>query len=411
MASDWAPDGPVWPLDGIRVLSVEVMQALPYATQLLGRLGAEIIKVEVPDRGDSARRARPAVEDIDGSSVGATYVRTNLGKKSLAIDLHQPDGHALFMRLLPHVDVVAENLRDGAMERLGLGPEVILDAHPSLIYASISGFGKHPPGPYSGWPAYAPVAEAMAGFMEADRSDDERPRLGARGSLGDLGTALFAVIGVLAALVQRNSDGRGRVLDVSMYDSMVALADMIPNLWSMGVPNGGKIGAALADAFAARDGYFIVQVIREEEFARLATAIGHSEWTSDEKLSERSTWGAHTESVFRPAIEAWARHKTKVEAARALCEAGIAAGPCHSAADVVTDEHLRNRAMVLEVERPLGGEPLLVVGNPVRLSGCPTERWPRRWPRLGEHSEPVLCELLGLSDDEVAGLRTRGVIG
>jgi len=393
------------------VLSVEVMQSLPYATQLLGRLGAEIIKVEVPDTGDTARRARPFVEDVDGSSVGATFVRTNIGKKSVAIDLRSPEGHELFMRLLPHVDVVAENLRDGAMRRLGLEATALLAVEPSLIYLSISGFGKVEPGPYSKWPAYAPIAEAMAGFMEATRPEGERPRLGSAGSLGDLGTALFAAVGILAALWQRSSDGHGRVIDISMYDSMVALADMIPNLWSMGVPTGGKIGAALADSFQASDGFFVVQVIREEEFARLAAAVGHPEWIDDERLSVRSTWGANTESVFRPAIEAWARDKTKLEAAGALCEAGIAAGPCHRAADVVADEQLRKREMVLEVERPLGGEPLLVVGNPVRLSGCPTERWERRWPRLGEHSDSVLVDLLGMSDDDVDGLRGRGVIG
>ncbi len=401
----------MWPLDGIRVLSVELMQSLPYATQLLGRLGAEVIKIEVPDGGDSARRARPAVEDTDGSLVGATYVRTNLGKKSLALDLKSARGRDLFLRLLPHVDVVAENLRSGAMERLGLGPDEVLRLHPSLIYVSISGFGRQTGGPYADWPAYTSIAEAMAGFNEAARQVGERPRVGTAGALGDLGTALFGVIGILAALLQRQKDGKGRWLDLAMYDSMVALADMVPNLWSMGVPTGGKIGAAVADSFKARDGYFVILVIREEEFARLAHAVGHPDWLEDKELSTRSAWGASTESVFRPAIEAWARDLTKMEAAQRLCQAGVPAGPCHTADDVVADRHLRERDMVLEVARPLGGPPLLVAGNPVRLSGCPPERWPRHWPRVGQHSAAVLMDLLGLSDEELEELRVDGVIG
>ena len=392
-------------------MSVELMQSLPYATQLLGRLGAEIIKVEVPAGGDSARRARPAVDDSDGTSVGATYVRTNLGKKSLALDLKSTRGREIFMRLLPHVDVVAENLSSGAMERLGLGQDELLRLHPSLIYVSISGFGRRSAGRYSNWPAYTSIAEAMAGFTEAARPAGERPRVGAAGALGDLGTALFGVIGILAALFQRQKDGRGRWLDLAMYDSMVALADMIPNLWSMGVPTGGKIGAAVADGFKANDGYFVILVIREEEFARLAHAIGHPDWLDDDQLADRDNWGANTESVFRPAIEAWARDLTKLEAAQRLCEAGVPAGPCNTADDVVSDVHLRDRQMVLEVERPLGGPPILVVGNPVRLSDCPPERWARRWPRLGEHSEAVLKDLLGLSNEELDDLRGQGVIG
>jgi crotonobetainyl-CoA:carnitine CoA-transferase CaiB-like acyl-CoA transferase len=401
---------PPWPLDGIRVLSVELMQSLPYATQLLGRLGAEIIKVEVPAGGDSARRARPAVEDTDGSLVGATYVRSNLGKKSLALDLKSDKGRSVFLRLLPHVDVVAENLSSGAMERLGLGPGEVLRDHPSLIYVSISGFGRQAAGAYSNWPAYTTVAEAMAGFMEAARPADERPRVGTAGALGDLGTALFGVIGIVVALLQRQKDGRGRRVDLAMYDSMVALADMIPNLWSMGVTTGGRVGAAVADSFRATDGHFVILVIREEEFARLAQVIGHPEWLHDERVAARASWGANTDPLFRPAIEAWARGLTKLEAAGRLCEAGVPAGPCHTPADVVSDRHLRDRQMVLEVERPLGGEPLLVVGNPVRLSDCPPERWPRRWPRLGEHSEELLKVHLGMSDDEIEALRADGVI-
>jgi formyl-CoA transferase len=400
------------PLDGVRVLSVEQMQALPYATQLLAQLGADVIKVEPPGRGDAGRLAQPALRDRDGRRVGATFLRNNLGKRSIAIDLKHAEGRGLFEKLVPHFDVVADNMRPGAMDALGLGPDAVARISPRAIYLAISGFGARGDSPYREWPAYAPVAEAMGGLYEPLRKGDAPPPTVVAGALGDVGTALFAVIGVQAALRHRERTGLGQLVDVAMYDAMIAISDMPPFLWSMGAPErwatSGSLG--ICAAFRARDGFFVVAIFREHQFERLAHAIGNPHWLDDPRFATREGWAQHTESVVRPALEAWARDKTKLEASRALTALGVVAGPSNSAADLWDDPHVRGRDMLHEVPRPDGGRDMLVSGNPVKLSRV-AEGPVAPFPSLGEHTDAVLRETLALDDDTLARLRGEGVIG
>jgi crotonobetainyl-CoA:carnitine CoA-transferase CaiB-like acyl-CoA transferase len=400
------------PLDGVRVLAVEQMQALPYATQLMAQLGAEVVKVEPPGRGDAGRHSQPALTDKDGRRVGATYLRNNLGKQSIAIDLKRPEGRALFERLVPHFDVVADNMRPGAMDALGIGPDAVAKLAPRAIYLAISGFGARGESPYRDWPAYAPVAEAMGGLYEPNRRGDAPPPVVVAGALGDIATSLFAVIGVQAALRHRERTGLGQLVDVALYDAMVAVSDMPPFLWSMGAPerwaSSGSIG--ICAAFRAKDGFFVVAVFREHQFERLARAIGCDAWLGDPRFATREDWARQTEPVVRPALEAWARDKTKLEAARALSELGIVAGPSNGAADLWNDPHVRARDMLHEVPRPDGGRDMLVVGNPVKLSRV-AEGPLAPFPSLGEHTDRVLRAELGIGDDALARLRERGVIG
>jgi formyl-CoA transferase len=400
------------PLDGVRVLAVEQMQALPYATQLLAQLGAEVVKVEPPGRGDAGRQSQPALVDKDGRRVGATYLRNNLGKQSIAIDLKRAEGRALFERLVPHFDVVADNLRPGAMDALGLGPDRVAALAPRAIYLAISGFGARGESPYRTWPAYAPVAEAMGGLYEPNRQGDAPPPVVVAGALGDVATALFAVIGVQAALRHRERTGLGQLVDVALYDAMVAVSDMPPLLWSMGAPEAwaaaGSIG--ICAAFRARDGHFVVAIFREHQLERLAQALGTTEWLSDARFATREGWARHTDTVVRPALEAWARDKTKLEASRLLCEQGIVAGPSHTAEDLWNDPHVRQRDMLHEVPRPDGGRDLLVSGNPVKLSRV-AEGPVGTFPSLGEHTDAVLGAMLGLDATALAKLRDEGVIG
>ncbi len=400
------------PLDGVRVLAAEQMQALPYATRFLAQLGAEVVKVEHPTRGESGRGGQPAVRDEDGRQVGATYLRNNLSKQSIGIDLKHELGRELFKRLVPHFDVVAENFTPGTMERLGLGYDVISELHPRAIYLSISGFGNHTPSPYTTWPAYAPIAEAMAGIYEPNRRPGQPPPVVVAGALGDNGSALFAVIGILAALRHRERTGLGEQVDVSMYDAMIAMSDMVPQLWSMGAPAAlaAAGSTAIVAAFEASDGYFVVAVFREHHFERLARIVGHPEWCGDPRFATREGWARHTESVLRPAVEAWARSKTKLEAARTLCEQGVAAGPSNVAEDIHADPHIHAHDMLIEVPRPDAERPMLVVGNPVKLSRM-AEGPVAGFPQLGQHTDAVLRETLDLPDDELATLRERGVIG
>ena len=399
------------PLDGVRVLAAEQMQALPYATQLLAHLGADVVKLE-PLQGESGRGAQPTLTDRDGRRVGATYLRNNLSKRSLAVDLKHAQGRELFLRLVPHFDVVAENFKPGVMQRLGLGYDAVSRAHPGAVYASISGFGSRVSSPHASWPAYAPIAEAMGGIYEPNRQPGRPPPVVVAGALGDNASALFAVIGILAALRHRERTGLGQHLDISMYDAMIAMADMVPQLWSMDAPAAWAAAGstAIVGAFAARDGYFVVAVFREHHFRRLAELVGHPEWCDDPRFATREGWAREIEGVIRPALEDWARDKTKLEAARALCEEGIAAGPSNTAEDIHADPHVEAHAMLIEVPRPDAERPMLVVGNPVKLSRV-AEGPVGSFPGLGEHTDEVLREILSLSDDEIAALRARGVLG
>lgn len=397
------------PLTGVRILAIEQMQALPFATQLLAHLGADVIKVEHPVQGDSGRGALPAVLDTDGRQVGATYLRNNLSKKSIAVDLKHPQGRDLIRRLVPRFDVVGENFKPGTMDRLGLGYADLAPLHPGLVYVSVSGFGNLSPSPYASWPAYAPIAEAMGGFYEAKRKEGEPPLVGPAGALGDIGSSLFAAIGLLAALRHRDQTGHGQHVDVAMFDAMIAMADIVPFMWSMGV-RGKRRAFGIFDGFRARDGYFVVQAVRDHQLALLAKAVGHPEWLEDPRFATRQGWVDHLDSIVRPAVEAWASDKGKLEASAALCEQGLAAGPCNSAEDILADPHVASHNMLIEVPRPDGGEPLLVAGNPIKLSG--TNEGPvHRWPTLGEHTDQILESDLGLTPAEIESLRQAKAIG
>jgi crotonobetainyl-CoA:carnitine CoA-transferase CaiB-like acyl-CoA transferase len=403
------------PLDGVRVLALEQMQALPYATQLLGRLGADIIKVEAPGTGDLGRSAMPRMLDPEGRSNGATFMRNNLSKRSMVLDLKQPEGHELVLRLAPRFDVVAENFRSGAAERLGVAYDDIAAVHDRVVYLSISGFGRPVyPGaaasPYDGWPALAAIVEAMSGAYEFKRPEGQPPIGAPMGGLGDIVTALFAVIGTLAALRQRDRTGRAQRVDVAMLDAMVAVLDVVPNFWSMGAPIGTPWPGIL-HGFRATDGWFMLQVLRPHQWPDVARAIGKPEWVDDPRFATPEGWLEHLESDIRPAVESWAHDKTKRAASEALNAAGLVAGPVATDDEVVHDPHLVARHMLVEHPRTDGvDQPVLIPGLPVKF-GDVTEGPESRVPWLGEHTDAVLATELGLSGDELATLRAKGVIG
>jgi crotonobetainyl-CoA:carnitine CoA-transferase CaiB-like acyl-CoA transferase len=398
------------PLEGVRVLALEQMQALPYATQLLARLGAEVVKIESVKGGDLGRGSQPSISDPEGRTVGATFLRNNLGKRSICVDLKAPEGRQLVLDLAPKFDIVAENFKGGALARMGLGYDDIAAVHPGVVYVSVSGFGNTVETPYDGWPAYAAVAEAMSGIYDYKREPGRPPVVSPVGALGDIGTALFATIGLLAALRHRDRTGEGQYIDVAMFDAMVAMTDLVTNFWSMGArPAPGAGIAMILDGFEASNGWFIIQVGREHEFERLAQLVGRPEWLDDERLSTRQGWRDHMDTVLRPGIDAWAADKTNIEACRALADAGVAAGPCLTAPQVIEDPHVAARNMLVEIPRPDGGDPVLTPGNPIKMSKMadgPEERMP--W--LGEHTDAVLAEELALDAEALASLRERGVI-
>ena len=397
------------PLDGVRVLALEQMQALPYATQLLARLGAEVVKIE-PLTGELGRGSTPAMTDPQGRKVGATFLRNNLGKQTMSVDLRNPKGRQLVLDMAPAFDVVAENSKAGSMKKLGLGYDDIAAVHPGAIYVSVSGFGNTVSTPYASWPAFAPVVEAMSGIYEYKRSGDNPPVVSPVGALGDIGAALFAVIGVLAALRQRERDGKGQYVDIAMLDVLVAMTDLVTNFWSLGLPSGTP-AQLINDGFKARDGWFIIQVGREAQFEKFVALIGHPEWKDDPRFATRAGWLEQLDGVIRPAVQEWASDKTKIEACDAMGSAGIAAGPCYIDAEVVGDPHVAARHMLVEMPRTDGVEqPVLIPGNPVKLSGV-SEGPETRVPWLGEHTDAVLSAELGLSGEQIAALRSEGIVG
>lgn len=400
------------PLSGVRILAVEQMQALPYATQLLARLGADVVKVEHPTHGESGRSSEPSMTDPHGRKVGATFLRNNLSKRSIGIDIKAPRGRQLLLDLAPKFDVFAENFKAGALAKLGLDYRAVSSVHPQVIYLSVSGFGNLGDSPYQSWPAYAGVAEAMSGLYSWSTPRDRPPAISPLGALGDTGSAIFAVIGVLAALRHRDTQGVGQHVDISMLDCMVALADVQLQYESMGVVRDPESrGALILTSFRAADGYFMIQVGREHQWERLCEIIGKTEWLSDPRFATRAGWGEHTEDVIRPAVEAWAADKTKSEVSAAFAEAGVAAGPCNWPDEVMGDPHVLAHDMVVEMERTDGvARPVVTPGNPVKLSQAPAAG-DTRVPWLGEHTDAILKQELGLDAAALEALRDEAVIG
>jgi formyl-CoA transferase len=249
----------------------------------------------------------------------------------------------------------------------------------------------------------------MSGIYEMKRVDDEPPIVNPVGALGDIGAALFATIGVLTALRQRDRTGKGSYVDIAMMDALVAMTDIVSNFWSLGL-KGGAAAPLIMHGFRAKDGWFIIQAGREAQFNALVSLVGHPEWSTDERFATRQGWLEHMEDTLRPAIEAWAARRDKIAVCEELGRAGIAAGPCFSDEELVHDEHVRIRNMLVEMPRTDGvADPDLVPGNPVKLTNV-TEGPETRVPWLGEHTDEVLATELGLTADDLATLRADGVI-
>jgi formyl-CoA transferase len=262
----------------------------------------------------------------------------------------------------------------------------------------------------------------MAGLYEYSRDGDAPPRPALAGALGDTAPGLHALIGVLAALRERDRSGLGCHVDVSMYDSMIAVADVVHPA-SLGIdPSRATQGIGILHAFRARDGWFTVEVVREPHFPRFAEAVGHPEWSHDPRLATRRGWSDHMPDVIRPGVEAWAANRTKSEAAAVLAAHGVAAGPVNTAADIAADPHVRQRDFIVEAETPEGN--VRVVANPIAFrrrgerdaaaaAGAKPERGvpkPPRWPTLGQDTDRILAERLGFDPDRIAALRAAGVV-
>jgi crotonobetainyl-CoA:carnitine CoA-transferase CaiB-like acyl-CoA transferase len=403
------------PLDGVRVLALEQYVALPFMTNFLSRLGAEVVKIEPPGTGEQARAGMPGAPDASGRPMGASFWRYNLGKKSVAVDFRNADGQALIRRLVKKFDFFCENLGPGRMQRYGLDYATLSKDHPRLIYLALTGFGAPGTSPFADRPAMAGVPEAMSGAYEFARKTGQGPLVPPFGPIGDTGSGAIATIGALAAIMHRERTGLGQFVDIAMYDAMLTLADLPPNFWSLGMRKKIDVdeeirSPGVIEAFRAKDGFFTAYMIRRYQCERMAAIIGRPDLVADERLRTPYDWADRTEELIRPAIEAWAKTLTKHQAADRFMEGGVPSAPCNNQLDVIKDPHVKARRMLVEMPRGDGNsEPVLVPGNPLKLSAM-AEGPEQPNPLLGEHTDAVLARELGLDQAELAKLRESKVI-
>jgi formyl-CoA transferase len=404
-----AGEGPRGPLEDVRVLELGSVVSGPFCGRLLADLGADVIKVEAPDRPDPLRSWGRAA--CHGRKLWWPVHARN--KRLVTLDLRSAAGQRLFLRLVGRVDVVVENFRPGTLERWGLGYDRLAEVNPGLVLARVSGYGQT--GPYRERPGYASVAEAMGGLRHITGHPGEAPpRMGI--SLGDSLAGMFAVQGILAALHHRDhgGDGRGQIVDVSLLESCLALLEStIPEYDRLGLvrgPSGSRLpGVAPSNVFCSSDGRWIVIAANQDTvFRRLAAAMGRPELAADERYATHDARGEHQDEL-EDLVAEWAAQRSGEEILTVLGEAGVVSGPVYTAADIVVDPQVRAReALVPHVDEDIGE--FLGPGIVPKLSATPGGvRWSGSWAP-GSHNDEVYRGLLGLGEAELAELATEGTI-
>lgn len=390
-------------LEGLRVLDLTRVLVGPYTTMILADLGAEVIKLEIPEQGDDARHYPP---HINGES--AYFMSLNRNKQSMTLNLKSEGGKALLLDLVRKVDVLVENFRPGTMERLGFGYETLKAVNPRLIYAAASGFGQT--GPYSQQPAYDGVVQAMGGIMSiTGQIDGEPTRVGT--SIGDIAAGLFTAIGILAAVIHREKSGQGQLVDVAMLDCQVALLENAIARYTAAGEVPGPIGnrhpsITPFEPFATLDGQLMVAVGNNALWAKFCDAIGQADLAADPRFTT-NTLRTQNYEALRPLIAASMAQKTTAEWVSILQSAGVPNGPINSVDMVITDPQVVAREMVVDVEHPVAGLTKLP-GIPIKMNVTPGEiRQPA--PLLGQHTRQILSNLLGYDDETITRLEEEGI--
>jgi CoA:oxalate CoA-transferase len=376
------------PLAGILVVDLTRVLAGPYCTMILADLGARVIKVEQPGKGDDSRAYGPFIANQSGY-----FAAMNRGKESIALDLKLADDRAILERLLARADVLVENFRPGTMERLELGWETLHARYPRLIYAAASGFGHT--GPYRSRPAYDMVAQAMGGVMSITGHPGGPPtRVGS--SIGDLAAGLFTAIGVNAALAHRERHGLAIKIDVAMLDSQVAILENAITRYVATGQSPGPLGArhpsiAPFAAFATADGHVVIACGTDPIWHRLCETIGRPELAAEARFRTNDDRARHVD-VLQEELERTLRTAPTAEWLRVLDEAHIPHAPINSVADVVADPQVQARNMVVDVDDPdLPG--LKVAGNPIKMSAFADPPSRGRVPKLDQDRERILHDL------------------
>jgi formyl-CoA transferase len=393
-------------LAGIRVVDLTNNQAGPSCGQMLAWLGADVIKVEEPGKGDPARnvlRDRPEEDSL-------FYLSFNANKRSLTLNLKRPRGQEVFRKLLATADVLLENFGPGVIERLGFGYPELQRINPRLVFASIKGFGSW--GPYREYKSYEPIAQAMGGAMSVTGAADGPPTY-LWPSIGDSGTGMHCVIGILAALMQRHTTGQGQQVEVSMQDAVVnlirvSLRDHQRFGKAMG-RTGNQLGAGVpGTTYRCHPGGpndYVFVFVQQQMWHPLLRAMGREDLVGDPRYETGEARWQRKDEVDA-LMSDWTAKRSKHEVMQILASAGVPCGACLDTGEVLADPHLKAREMIVEVEHPVRGR-YVTVGNPIKLSASPTTIRPS--PLLGQHRHEILREL-GYGDAEVAALAEDGAI-
>lgn len=404
------------PLSHLRVLDLSRVLAGPWSGQILGDLGAEVIKIERPGAGDDTRSwGPPYLSGADGSAeVSAYFLSANRNKQSLAVDIAHPEGQELVRRLVAESDVLLENFKVGGLKRYGLDYDSLKRINPKLIYCSITGFGQD--GPYANRPGYDFLIQAMGGLMSITGQPDGEPGAGPMKvgvALTDIMTGLYATIGVLAALSHRDRTGEGQYVEAALLDVQVAcLANQAMNYLTTGkAPS--RMGNSHPNIvpyqdFPTADGNMVLTVGNDQQFARLCDVLGHPEWARDERFATNRARVANRKVLIPKLRQATVMRSTR-EWVGILEQAGVPCGPVNTLDQVFEDPQVLARGMKQSVAHPELGE-VPTVGNPIKLKLTPVA-YRTAPPLLGEQSVQILQQVAGLSPEEIEGLKDRGVIG
>jgi crotonobetainyl-CoA:carnitine CoA-transferase CaiB-like acyl-CoA transferase len=393
------------PLDGFVVLDLTRVLSGPYCTMMLADLGARVIKIEQPGRGDDTRAWGAPFAGIES----AYFLSINRNKESVTLNLKDERGRELVMRLLERADVLIENFRPGAMARLGLDYDGVSSRWPRLVYCSISGLGQA--GPRRDEPGYDAVVQAEGGLMSITGSADGPPfRLGV--AVADIVTGMFAAQGITAALLARERTARGQFVDIAMLDSTVALLTyQASSYFATGISPvrmGNRHPSIVPyENFAASDGDFVLSVGNDVIWQSFCRVTGLDDLAHDPRFANNAGRVEHYDDL-KPILDERLRTKSRREWIAALLAAGVPCGAVRNAAEVLGDPQLLHRGMIVPVEHATEGR-INVLGSPLKLSATPSSVRDAP-PTLGQHTDSVLSRDLGLSKQEIEGLRASGVI-
>lgn len=401
-----------FPLEGVRIIALEQYIAGPYCTMWLADNGAEVIKIERPGVGDPRRNYMPVIEDKSGKKAYGGFMEYNRNKKSLALDIQSEKGKEIYKELVRNADVVVENFAPRTADKLGIGYNVLEKINPKIIYAAISGFGRMEEfkGIYSERPAFDMVIQGMGGILDHIGEEDGPPLKGFFG-LADLFTGVVTAYEIMLALFMREKTGEGQFIDGCMYDNLVALnerAVMIYSFTGEVICRGKEKFQSPAGCYKVKDGTYVSFVTPNDVvWGNFCKAIGREDLIKDPRTVtgiERSK----SKNFVNEIINDWMNIRTKEEVIDRLMKNGVPIGPVQTSKDLVHCPHLRARKMMLEVDDVVAGKRVFA-RSPVRMSKA-KEAPAIPPPRLGEHSEGILKELLKYSDEQIQELRKEKVI-